>query len=81
LSTEFGTLGLLYVTPEARGQGISKAIYSQLANKLFSENLPAAVTVVHDNEVSVKLHEGLGFRVKCTFDILKSLLPHELNFL
>ncbi|CAL1543226.1 unnamed protein product, partial [Lymnaea stagnalis] len=68
--TEFGALGLLYVVPEARGQGLSKVITSHLAHTFFSRNLPAAVIIVNTNGVSLKLHESLGFKVKCTLEIL-----------
>ncbi|CAL1543222.1 unnamed protein product [Lymnaea stagnalis] len=80
LSTEIGTLGHLYVIPEARGQGLSKVISSHLAHILFSENRPAAVTVMSTNEVSVKLHESLGFKVRCRLSTLINMLPHEFNY-
>ncbi|CAL1543224.1 unnamed protein product [Lymnaea stagnalis] len=72
-------MGFLYVTPEARGQGLAKIISSHLANKLFSDNLPAAVTVLYENAVSLKLHEDLGFKIKCTLDILISRSPDEFQ--
>ena len=56
---------MLYVVPEARGQGLGSYITCQLAEKYFQQGLPVVVTVVTDNAPSIKLHERLGFKKMC----------------
>jgi len=62
---EWGAVGMLYVVPEARGQGLGSYITCQLAEKYFQQGLPVVVTVVTDNAPSIKLHERLGFKKLC----------------
>uniref|UniRef100_A0A0B6ZAY4 Glycine N-acyltransferase-like protein n=1 Tax=Arion vulgaris TaxID=1028688 RepID=A0A0B6ZAY4_9EUPU len=70
------TVGLLYVMPEARGQGLAKVIISQLAHKYFEIGLPTSAVVISGNEASLKLHQNLGFKVVCELEFVLHV-PHD----
>jgi len=60
--TDYGTMGMLFVSKEARGRGIGSLITCNLAEQRFKDGHSAVVTVEVWNEPSVKLHERLGFK-------------------
>ena len=70
VSYEFGTMGMLHVVPEARGQGLGSYLTRQLAGKYFDQGLPVLVTVGTDNAESIYLHQKLGFRTISTCDLI-----------
>ena len=53
----------VYVSEEARGKGIGTALYEKILDILKKQNFCVCYVLINDdNEVSVKLHEKLGFR-------------------
>ena len=62
LGYTFRTIGMLHVLPQFRRKGYAKVIISQLVQKYFDMGEDAYVNIEIDNEVSVKLHESLGFK-------------------
>ena len=67
---EYGNMGMLYVTPEARGQGLGSYITCQLAEKILKPDESVWVTVETFNDKSFKLHENLGFKKICLLEYL-----------
>ncbi|XP_076448554.1 glycine-N-acyltransferase-like protein 3 isoform X2 [Babylonia areolata] len=63
LSTNYGTMGMLYVNPDFRRKGYAKVLISHMAQKFFDMGKDAHVFIEEDNSPSRKLHEGLGFWV------------------
>nr|KAG5691454.1 hypothetical protein BaRGS_017297 [Batillaria attramentaria] len=59
----YGPMGMLYVQPEFRGQGLAKVIVTNLAQKYFGLGEDAYVIVETTNEKSLKLHQSVGFKV------------------
>lgn len=55
-----GALGMLYVLPEYRGRGFGKLVTVFLSRVMLSRGNPAYAHL--ENEVSIKLHETLGFK-------------------
>ncbi|XP_012935171.1 uncharacterized protein LOC101854005 [Aplysia californica] len=70
VGTEYGTMGMLYVKPEARGQGLGSVITTHLAHSYFLDGLPAVVNILAKNLGSVQLHERLGFKPMCGLDLI-----------
>lgn len=53
----------IYVTEDARGKGVGKALYEALFTRLRAAGFRAVVAgVTLPNEASVRLHESCGFR-------------------
>jgi phosphinothricin acetyltransferase len=58
----------IYLHRDARGQGLGRALYGDLLNRLRGDGMHLAVAVIaQPNPASVALHEGLGFDVVGTF--------------
>jgi len=72
---EFGAVGMLYVVPGARGQGLGSYITCQLAEKYFQLGLPVVVTVPTNNQASIRLHEKVGFKKMCVV----TFMVHKQN--
>ncbi|BFZ24826.1 hypothetical protein BsWGS_27865 [Bradybaena similaris] len=70
LGTEWGFMGMLFVSPSARGCGLAKLLTCRLAEKYFEEDLPAVVVTSVDNMESICLHESLGFRQQCGLTLM-----------
>ena len=52
----------IYLTAEARGQGVGKALYGDLLDRLRRAGMHTALGVVAlPNDASVRLHESFGF--------------------
>lgn len=62
LTTHFGVMGRLFVTPEHRGKGYAKYIISALAQKCFAKNIRPFVNLELGNEGSIRLHQEMGFK-------------------
>ena len=67
---EYGTIGMLHVVPEARGQGLGSYVTGQLAEKYFDQGLQVMVNVHADNSASLRLHEKLGFRKMAALELI-----------
>ena len=53
----------VYVSEEARGQGIGAALYEKILDILKKQNFCVCyVLIIDDNEASVKMHEKFGFK-------------------
>lgn len=53
----------VYVSPDAQGQGVGKALYKELLKGLASRGYHAAFAgITLPNEKSVALHEAVGFK-------------------
>jgi len=77
MSTEFSTMGMLFVKPEHRGRGLAKHITTTRAEQKFKDDSPAAVTISTTNQTSINLHERLGFKTVCRLDWLEHMKkPH-----
>jgi L-amino acid N-acyltransferase YncA len=58
----------IYLHREARGQGLGRALYGDLINRLRGDGIHLAVAVIaQPNPASVALHEALGFQLVGTF--------------
>ena len=58
----------VYVDPTFHGRGVGKALYTELLARLRAAGFHTAIGgVTMPNEVSVKLHEAMGFRHVGTF--------------
>ncbi len=55
-----GSMGMLYVEPEYRRQGIAASLESYLINRLLELGFTPYCHIVADNEASLKLQEKLG---------------------
>ena len=52
----------IYLTPEACGRGIGRALLTQLLDRLQSQGFVSAIgAITLPNDPSVRLHEALGF--------------------
>jgi phosphinothricin acetyltransferase len=52
----------VYLAEDARGQGVGKALYAALLERLRAEGVHTALAVIAlPNEASVRLHESFGF--------------------
>jgi len=57
-----GRLSDLWVVPEARGQGVARALVAAAENRLKAAGVNRAeVTAVHGNRAALQIYEGLGF--------------------
>ena len=65
LGYNFGSIGLIAVSPDFQGQGIGKVLVSHAVNFLFESRNCAAVQVVtqKDNLSACKMYESVGFVV------------------
>lgn len=53
----------IYVTPEAQGRGVAKALMTTLNDRARACGKHVMIAAVHDaNTASMQLHEALGFR-------------------
>ena len=53
----------VYISEEAKGRGIGKALYDVLLDILEKQNFCICYALVNDdNEASIKMHEKYGFR-------------------
>ena len=68
--TEFGTMGMLFVREEARGQGIGSFLTSKMAEMRFQDGHSAVISVQDGNGPSARLHQRLGFKTVCKADII-----------
>ena len=68
VGNDYGLIGLLYVIPEARGQGLGSYITCQLAEQYHQDALPVVATAKQTNEASLKLHERVGFHKMCVLN-------------
>jgi L-amino acid N-acyltransferase YncA len=58
----------IYLHRDARGQGLGRALYRDLLDRLRGDGMHLAVAVIaQPNPASVALHEGLGFDLVGTF--------------
>ena len=58
----------IYVSPEAGGRGVGRALYERLFSALAEEDLHRAYAgVALPNEASIRFHERFGFREIGTF--------------
>jgi GNAT superfamily N-acetyltransferase len=48
--------------PQARGRGFGKSVVSALSNWLLEQNVTPLYTVPEDNETSIRLARGLGYK-------------------
>ena len=72
--TEYGVMGMLYVAPEVRGQGVGSFLTSKMADLRFQDGGHSAVVQIkEDNSASIRLHQRLGFKVTCRADIVVHL--------
>ncbi|MEE8198634.1 MAG: GNAT family N-acetyltransferase [Thermoplasmata archaeon] len=55
-------LGFLHVKEAYRGRGYAKTVTTATAEKVFSRGKVAAAEVFEDNQASLRLTEGMGFR-------------------
>uniref|UniRef100_A0A0B6ZQS6 Glycine N-acyltransferase-like protein n=1 Tax=Arion vulgaris TaxID=1028688 RepID=A0A0B6ZQS6_9EUPU len=78
MGTEWGFIGMLYVTSSARGRGLGKLLTCRLAEKYFEEDLPAVVVTSVDNTESICLHESLGFQQECQLNLMYHT-PDNIN--
>ncbi|XP_046359267.2 glycine N-acyltransferase-like protein Keg1 [Haliotis rufescens] len=62
MSYHYGALGMLHVMEEHRGKGYAKVIMSHLAQKRLQTGKEAFIVIEESNAVSLKVHEGLGFK-------------------
>lgn len=52
----------VYLAAEARGQGVGKALYAELLDRLRSAGTHTALAVIAlPNDASIRLHESFGF--------------------
>ena len=52
----------IYIQPDAKGQGIGRALYTALFDALTAEEIHRAYAVITlPNEASVRIHEAFGF--------------------
>ena len=59
----------IYLHRDARGQGLGRALYEDLLDRLRGDGIHLAVAVVaQPNPASVALHEALGFELVGTFN-------------
>ncbi|GAB6107853.1 hypothetical protein JCM19376_18090 [Fusibacter bizertensis] len=57
-----GAIGFLFVNPSYRGRGYGKAIILKILDALETQGLRAYVHVEAENEASLSLFKGLGFK-------------------
>ncbi|MEE9237546.1 MAG: GNAT family N-acetyltransferase [Thermoplasmata archaeon] len=55
-------LGFLYVKEAYRGRGYAKTVTTSMCRRVFKLGKTPACQVFQDNEVSMRLTEGMGFR-------------------
>ncbi|MFQ5918898.1 MAG: GNAT family N-acetyltransferase [Thermoplasmata archaeon] len=55
-------LGFLHVKEAFRGRGYAKTVTTATAEKVFAKGKMAAAEVFEDNQASIQLTEGMGFR-------------------
>lgn len=73
--TTYSSMGMLYVQPEFRRQGLAKVIVSNLAKKCFDQGEEAFVIVEELNFESLKVHKEIGF--KCVPDFKIAWLSYK----
>lgn len=58
----------IYVTPEAQGRGVGRALYGALFERLRASGFRVVVAgITLPNDPSVRLHEAVGFRAVGVF--------------
>lgn len=65
-----GWIGSTYTLPQHRRRGLACAATQALALRLQFEGLMPYVLIGDDNEQSIELHEGLGFRKQCAINMV-----------
>ena len=70
LSSPHGTMGMLFVDPKHRGNGLGSAVVAQLSKELCSEGHYRYCHVGEENPVSIKLHQKCEFVIEEQADIL-----------
>lgn len=61
LGQEYGGIGMLYVEPTYRNQGLGKLVTTLLVQKYLERGFVPFVLTSSYNEVSIKLHVNMGF--------------------
>lgn len=62
LGQEYGGIGMLYVEPTYRNQGLGKLVTTLLVQKYLERGYAPFVITSTNNEASAKLHGDVGFR-------------------
>ncbi|RXG51837.1 hypothetical protein Avbf_02876 [Armadillidium vulgare] len=58
-----GAIGMTYTLPEERGKGLAGAVTLSLAKLILDEGRIAFCYIESTNDLSLKLHQKLGFKV------------------
>ena len=77
-TTKIGWMGNTFTLPHHRRRGLASMATLALAHQMLQEGLLAFVVIEDTNTVSIKFHEGLGFKRQCGICMVV-LVPAETN--